>query len=76
MDGPGGPIETDQWHVPFHSLRHSHATELLRMGVDLAVIGDRLGHSSYQVTREFYAHIADELQKDAADKINGLLTGG
>ena len=43
------------------------------MGVDLAVIGDRLGHSSYQVTREFYAHIADELQKDAADKINGVL---
>lgn len=62
-------------HVPFHSLRHSHATELLRMGVDLAVISDRLGHSSFQVTRDFYAHIADELQRDAADKINGLLTG-
>lgn len=62
-------------HVSFHSLRHTHATELLRMGVNLKTIQGRLGHSNFNVTANFYAHIADELQQEAAQKINGILKG-
>jgi integrase len=60
-------------HVSFHSLRHTHATELLRLGVNLKTIQERLGHSNFNVTANFYAHIADELQQEAAEKINGVL---
>ncbi|MDK2889102.1 MAG: integrase [Thermoanaerobacter sp.] len=60
-------------HVSFHSLRHTHATELLRLGVNLKTIQGRLGHSNFNVTANFYAHIADELQQEAAEKINGVL---
>ncbi len=60
-------------HVSFHSLRHTHATELLRLGVNLKTIQGRLGHSNFNVTANFYAHIADELQQEAAEKINSVL---
>ena len=60
-------------HIPFHATRHTHATELLAAGVDLKTIQKRLGHSSFHVTADFYAHIGEELQKDAAAKANQVL---
>jgi len=61
-------------HIPFHGARHTHATELLAAGVDLKTIQERLGHSSYRVTADLYAHIGEELQRDAAEKIDAVLT--
>ena len=57
-------------HVTFHSLRHTHATELLRMKVDLKTIQGRLGHADFGTTANIYAQLADSLQQEAADKIN------
>jgi integrase len=39
-----------------HSLRHTHASELLDAGVPLPVVSARLGHSSIRVTADTYAH--------------------
>jgi integrase len=46
-----------------HTLRHTHATLLLRAGVPLHVVRARLGHASPVVTLRFYAHAvpADEV---------------
>jgi integrase len=41
--------------------RHSCASALLKKGVSLKVIGDRLGHSSLAVTADIYAVVAEEL---------------
>ncbi len=60
-------------HIAFHATRHTHATELLAAGVDMKTIQERLGHSSYQITADLYAHIGEELQRDAAEKINAVL---
>ncbi|OAT79306.1 site-specific integrase [Desulfotomaculum copahuensis] len=60
-------------HVSFHSLRHTHATELLRLGINLKTIQGRLGHSNFNVTANFYAHVANELEQEAAEKINEVL---
>lgn len=46
-----------------HSLRHSHASQLLSDGVPLPVVSKRLGHSSVNITAQIYAHAftADEI---------------
>jgi integrase len=62
-------------HISFHAAgRHTHATELLAAGATLSQIQDRLGHSRYQTTADFYAAVAKELQRDAADKAQVILT--
>jgi integrase len=54
--------------VSLHSLRHTHASELLSCGVPIPTVAKRLGHANANVTLSIYAHAleADEL---AAAKI-------
>ncbi len=48
-----------------HMLRHTHATELIRQGVALAVVARRLGHTSAQTTSQIYEHLtADDLKRE------------
>lgn len=47
-----------------HSLRHWHATELLRQGVDLRVIQELMRHVSLGTT-ELYLHVDDSARRDA-----------
>ena len=39
-----------------HSLRHSHASILLRNGTPLAVVSERLGHANQDITLGLYSH--------------------
>jgi len=48
-----------------HALRHTCASRLVNMGVDLYVVKEYLGHSSIQVT-ERYAHLAPNKLAHAA----------
>ncbi len=51
-----------------HSLRHTHASELMSHGVPIPTVAKRLGHANPNITLSIYAHAleADEL---AAAKI-------
>jgi len=51
-----------------HDLRHSFASFGLASGLSLAEIGKLLGHSQVQTTAR-YAHLAESIAKDAANKI-------
>jgi integrase/recombinase XerD len=48
-----------------HMLRHTHATELLRSGWDVAKVQKRLGHASAQTTLTIYTHLTDDDLKQA-----------
>ncbi len=43
-----------------HTLRHTHATELLRDGWDISYLQKRLGHKDIQTTINTYSHLTNE----------------
>lgn len=60
-------------NIHFHSLRHTHATQLLAAGVHPKVAQERLGHSTVALTIDLYSHVSEGMQRDAADKLDRLL---
>ena len=58
----------------FHDLRHTHATELLRAGVHIKVVAERLGDSEVTVMRT-YSHVLPDMQESAAAAIEPMLRG-
>jgi integrase len=61
--------------VNLHALRHTFATRLLEMGENLKVVQELLGHSRISTTADIYSHVAQDVKRQAADKINDVLTG-
>jgi integrase len=59
--------------VPFHALRHTHASTLIRAGVDVLTISRRLGHSNAAMTLDVYGHLIEGSDAAAAKAIEGIL---
>lgn len=53
--------------VHFHTLRHSFATRLLELGVDVKTVSVLLGHGSAKTTLDYYAHSLIEQQRSAVN---------
>ncbi len=47
-------------HLTFHDIRHTNASNMIYNKVPIAVITERLGHSSIAVTYSVYGHIIQE----------------
>jgi integrase len=60
----------------FHDLRHAYATLSLAAGVPLRVVQESLGHTSIATTAAVYAHVLPQLQRDAAQRLDELLSEG
>lgn len=58
-------------NVHFHTLRHTFATRLLELGVDVKTVSVLLGHSSTRTTLDFYAHSLQDQQRLAVDRLAG-----
>jgi integrase len=55
--------------IRLHDLRHTAATLLLRAGVPVHVVSERLGHASTSITMDVYAHSLRDQRSGAADAI-------
>lgn len=59
--------------ITLHDLRHTHATLLLKAGVPVKVVSERLGHSNPGFTMSVYQHVIPGMQAEAAAKFAHLL---
>jgi integrase len=62
--------------VRFHDLRHSHATQLLAIGVHPKIVQERLGHSTIAITLDLYSHVSDTMQASAVAQLDGAYGEG
>jgi integrase len=56
--------------IGFHSLRHTHASQLIASGVDIVTVSKRLGHAKPDITLRVYAHMFENGDGGAAAAIN------
>ena len=59
--------------ITLHDLRHTHATLLLKAGVPVKVVSERLGHSNPGFTMSVYQHVIPGMQAEAATLFVELL---
>ncbi len=55
-------------HVHPHLFRHTHATELIKAGVDIYRVSKRLGHSNIGTTLNVYGHLTKEDLRTVVDR--------
>jgi integrase len=68
-------VKAGMEHVNFHDLRHSCASIMLGLGVDLYTISKILGHSTVQTTQR-YSHLQVDAQRQALNKLSDLIEAG
>jgi integrase len=61
--------------IRFHDLRHTSATLLLGKGVHGKIVQERLGHANIAMTLDLYSHVTADMQRQAADAIEALISG-
>lgn len=63
---------TDLPRIRVYDLRHSHASLLIKKGVNFKVIQQRLGHKDIQSTLNTYTHLWSSAHQEVAELLNGI----
>jgi integrase len=61
--------------ISMHSMRHTHATVLLRDRMPVHIVAERLGHKKPTVTLDFYADVIPKDDAGAADVFSKAVWG-
>ena len=61
-------------HFSCHILRHTFATRLCEMGINLKVIQDLLGHKEFTTTMDIYVDVCNSLKKDELEKFDEYIS--
>ena len=62
--------KADCKNIRFHDLRHTFATTALANGMDVKTLSSIIGHVSSETTLDIYLHSTQEMQRQAANKID------
>ena len=57
-------------NVKYHSLRHTFASDCVRLGFDIKALSEILGHSSSAMTLDRYAHTTLETKRMYMERIS------
>ncbi len=60
--------------IRFHDLRHTFATLMLQNGEHPKVVQEMLGHATIAITMDTYSHVLPNMQRDAVDRLEVLLS--
>lgn len=60
--------------LALHSLRHTHASNLLAAGVHPKIVQERLGHATIAITLDLYSHSMPTTQRNAVAALARLLS--
>jgi len=60
--------------IPLHGLRHSCATLLNYLEVNIIDISKILGHAKSSTTMDIYAHSFEEQTRDAANRLDQFVS--
>lgn len=56
----------------YHSLRHTHASDLLAAGINPKYVQERLGHKNIETTLQVYAHVNEAMKEQSLDILNRM----
>jgi integrase len=65
--------ETPLKPIRLYDTRHTHATLMLKAGVHVKVVSERLGHATTAITMDVYSHVLPDMQDAAVEKLEALL---
>jgi integrase len=57
----------------FHALRHTHASQAIRLGADVRTVAARLGHSTPTLTLNVYGHELPGAQEELAIQVDRMI---
>lgn len=60
--------------IRLHDLRHSHASMLINLGINILAISKRLGHDDIKTTLNIYGHLYHTTNEEIAGKLENLIT--
>jgi integrase len=61
--------------IRLHDVRHTHGTLLIKAGVPVKVVSERLGHGNPAFTIDTYQHVLPGMQAEAARTFEQLIDG-
>jgi integrase len=62
--------------IRLYDCRHTHATLLLKAGINSKVVSERLGHASIVITLDTYSHVLPDMQDEAVNRLQAVLSAG
>lgn len=60
--------------INFHGLRHTFATQSIRLGVNVKTLSEILGHSDVSITLNKYVHTDQNEMRQAVEKVSKLIS--
>ncbi|MFZ7807117.1 tyrosine-type recombinase/integrase [Bacillus thuringiensis] len=61
--------------IKTHNLRYTHATILLKQGVNPKIISERLGHTDISLTLSIYSHVSSNIQEEGVKNFGKSIIG-